>query len=301
MNRRLLLSIILCGLFATSLPCAARAADEKKTEAKPSRILYITQSKGFKHGSVNRPEGKLAPSEMAMIQLGESTGLFTVDCSQDAEADMTKENLKNYDIVAFYTTGDLPITQENREYFLNEWLKEKGHGFLGFHSALDTYKDYAPYYEMAGGTFISHPWGSGSKVTLINHDPENPLVKPFGNDFEIQDEIYMYRNWKPENCRVLLSLDYAKSPTGSGVNAKFGYHVPVCWAKNWGEGKVYVNNLGHNEKTWTNEVFLDSVTNAVKWVRGDVEGAADPNPDVSAKMEEKSKQDTVDHGFKVNK
>ena len=47
--------------------------------------------------------------------------------------DFTKENLQNYDIVLFYTTGDeqLPIAEDALEYFLNDWLKQKGHGFIG--------------------------------------------------------------------------------------------------------------------------------------------------------------------------
>ena len=75
-----------------------------------------------------------------MTQLGQQTGLFQVHCTQDAAADFTRENLKNYDIVMFYTTGDLPIKHEDLEYFLNDWLKQKGHGFIGFHSATDTYR-----------------------------------------------------------------------------------------------------------------------------------------------------------------
>jgi type 1 glutamine amidotransferase len=126
--------------------------------AEKTRVLMLTQSKGFTHGSVNRQGRELAASEIAMIQLGQTTGLFTVDCTQDAESDMTPENLRNYDIVMFYTTGDLPISEPNREYFLNEWLKQKGHGFIGFHSATDTYHNYKPYWDMVGGTFNGHPW-----------------------------------------------------------------------------------------------------------------------------------------------
>ncbi|MEZ6056628.1 MAG: ThuA domain-containing protein [Planctomycetaceae bacterium] len=264
----------------------------------PARILFVTQSKGFKHGSVNRKENELSPAEIALTQLGQQTGLFKVDCTQDA-SDINKANLENYDIVAFYTTGDLPIADADKDYFFNDWLKQKGHGFMGFHSAADTYHKYEPYYTLVGGTFIGHPWGSGSKVTLTNHEPNHACVAAFGQDFVIQDEIYMYRNWKPENCRVLLSLDYSKSPTGGEINTEHGYHVPVCWVKNWGEGKMYFNNLGHNEKTWATEAFLDSITAAVQWIRGQKEAPAEPNPSVSAAQEEKAKSDAVKYGFKI--
>lgn len=266
--------------------------------AEPStRVLFVTQSKGFTHGSVRRPADTLAPAEIALIQLGEQTGLFKVDCTQDCEADFTRENLANYDVVAFYTTGNLPIAEADLKYFFEEWLPAEGHGVLGFHSAADTFHNYEPYWDMIGGTFIGHPWGAGNRVTLISHEPEHPLVAPFGESFEIQDEIYMYRHWQPEKVRVLLSLDYAQSPTKGKVKTEFGYHVPVCWVKEYGEGRVYFNNLGHREETWTRPEFLQSITQAVKWIRGDIEANATPNPEVSAAQEKKAQHDFVEGGF----
>ena len=51
---------------------------------KPARVLFVTQSIGYRHGSVTRPDGELAPAEIAMIQLGQQTGRFEVDCTQDS-------------------------------------------------------------------------------------------------------------------------------------------------------------------------------------------------------------------------
>jgi len=275
--------------------CQVKPADAAD---KPVRILFVTQSVGFKHGSVTRPEGKLAPAEVALIQLGQQTGRFEVDCTQDVAADFTKANLANYDIVAFYTTGDLPIAETDRDYFFKEWLPKKGHGVLGFHSAADTFHEYEPYWDMIGGTFISHPWNSKSTVTFTNHEPDNVLVKSFGPELVIEDEIYMYRHKQPEKIRVLLSLDYSKSPTSNEVPTEFGYHVPLCWIRQIGDGKVYFNNLGHNETSWTNQAYLDSIANAVEWIRGTKEVDATPNPEVSAAQEEKSAHDFVAGGFK---
>ena len=291
MSRSAFLRFVFVALLGLVISAVADAAD------KPARVLFVTQSIGFRHGSVTRPEGQLAPAEIAMIQLGQQTGHFEVDCTQDCAADFTEENLRNYDIVAFYTTGDLPIAEADRDYFFQEWLPKKGHGVLGFHSAADTFHEYEPYWDMMGGTFIKHPWNSGSTVTLINHDPDNVCVQPFGQDFVIKDEIYMYRHWQPEKVRVLLSIDYSRSPTKNSVPTQFGYHVPVCWIKEIGEGRVYFNNLGHNEASWTNKAYLDSIANAIDWIRGVEEADATPNPDVSAAMEQKSQDDFEPGGF----
>jgi uncharacterized protein len=270
---------------------SAFAADSTKEEAAPkknARILMVTQSAGFKHGSVTRPKDNLtalAPAERAMLDLGISSGLFRVDFTQDVAKDVTKEALDNHDIVLFYTTGDLPFADDVRDYLFNVWVKQKGHGFIGTHSAADTYHNYQPYWEMLGGTFIEHPWGSNQTVTVTVHDPQHPVSKPWGAEFEIKDEIYRFKNWQPEKVRVLMSLNMAKT------NLKKPYHVPIAWVKNYGDGKVLHMSLGHREDVWTNEKYMQSLLGGIKWILGLEPGDATPNPEVSAAQEAKAKAD----------
>lgn len=276
MRFQLILTTCLLALFCLVTSSAANA------ETGKTRILMLTQSKGYTHGSVKRGQAELAPAEVAMVQLGKQSGLFTVDCTQDAAADFTKENLKNYEVVVFYTTGMLPIKEADMQYFLNDWLKQKGHGFIGFHSATDTYKSYEPYWDMVGGSFNGHPWNANNTVSITVHNPEHPAMKPFGKEFQIKDEIYQYKNWQPEKVHVLMSLNMEK------CNPKRPYHVPVAWAKDWGQGKVFVNNLGHNPGTWANPAFQKSVIGAIKWIRGDTPSAVPVNPELSKEQEAKA-------------
>jgi type 1 glutamine amidotransferase len=266
----------LAMLFGLTLPSLCHAQ---------ARLLFVTQSKGFKHGSVTRKAEQLSPSELAVTKLGVETGLFRADVTQDCEKDFTKEKLKNYDIVMFYTTGDLPIDKETLDYFFNEWLKTKGHGFIGAHSAADTFHNYEPFWDMIGGTFNGHPWNAGDTVTISVHDASHPASKPWGDEFEIKDEIYQFKNWQPEKVRVLMSLNMAKT------KLKKPYHVPVLWVKEYGEGKAMHMSLGHNEAVWENPKYLESLAGGVKWILGKEEGNAKPNPEVSAEQEKKAKAD----------
>jgi type 1 glutamine amidotransferase len=275
--------LILCmaGLAAVA---ALFVGSDVFAEDKKAKVLFVSQSAGYRHGSVNRGKKELAPAEIAMTQLGQQTGLFEVHCTQDCAADFTKENLQNYDMVFFYTTGKLPIAEADLDYFFKEWLTQKGHGVVGFHSATDTFKDYKPYWDMIGGSFNGHPWGSGTTVTIAVHEPDHPAMKAFGgSEFQIKDEIYQYKNWQPEKVRVLMSLDMSKCKPSKP------YHVPVAWVKNFGEGRMFYTNLGHNPGTWTDKRFLSSVTGGIRWVRGLEEADATPNPKVSAKEEAKAK------------
>lgn len=289
MNRRLFLTTFAA--LAATVPAFAFPQDSDKkaspeggsADRKP-RVLFITQSQGFRHGAVTRKEGQLAPAEIAMRQLAQQTGELEIDVTQDAAAFFTKEKLANYDVVMFYTTGDLPISKEARDYFFDEWLRQPGHGFVGVHSASDTFHNYEPYWDMVGGTFIEHPWQWNAEITLAVHDPDHPTMKPFGGaSVDWIDEIYIYKNWQPEKVRVLMSLDMEKTAL------KRPFHVPVAWVKEYGQGRVYYNNLGHNDGTWTEKPFLDSLLAGILWTSGRTDGPAEPNPELSAEQEAKAK------------
>ena len=269
---------LAAGAALTISPWMSFAEDKPK-----AKMLMLTQSAGFKHGSVSRKGTDLSPSEIAITQLGQQTGLYTVHCTQDAAADFTKANLQNYDIVFFYTTGNLPIKREDLDYFFKEWLPAKGHGFLGAHSSSDTYHNEQLYWDMIGGTFNGHPWNAGETVTVAIHDQKFPAMIPFGAEFQIKDEIYQYKNWQPEKVHVLASLDMSKCKT------KAPYHVPVAWAKEYGAGRVFYNNMGHNPETWANPTVVKSWEAAIRWVMGLEQADVTPNPEVSKAEEEKAK------------
>ncbi len=283
--RFLLLALCAIGV----IPSVTATAQEG---AKKARVLMVTHSKEFTHGPVKRKGTDLALSEVSITQLGQQSGLFTTNCTQNM-ADFNKENLQNYDIVCFYTQAAAPlgIKQEDAEYFTNVWLKQKGHAFVGFHSATDTARNEDPkeawYREMIGGTFNGHPWNAGELVTVTVHDTKHPSTKHLGDEFQIKDEIYQYKHWKPENVHVLLSLNMAKCTT------KAPYQVPVAWVKNWGEGKIFYSNLGHNDSTWADKRFQQHVEGGFRWVLNLETGDATPNPDVSAAQDKKSKEDAA--------
>jgi hypothetical protein len=265
---------------------------------KPPRLLFVTKSFGFKHDVVNRKSNSLSMAEQTVVDWGVSSNLFRADCSQDAAKDLTKEILQNYDVVMFYTTGPRnkwPLDDSALEYLFNDWVEQKGHGFIGVHSAADTLADYKPYWEMLGASFNDHPWTSGSNVTVTVHDPDHPFCKPWGTEFTIKDEIYQFKNWQPENVHVLMSLDIGHSVFTPDVNkrVKEPYHIPIAWCKQYGEGKVLYMSLGHNEAVWANARFRDSMLGGIQWVLGQVRGDATPNPEVSAAELEKGKADVA--------
>ena len=257
---------------------------------RPARILFVTQSAGYRHSTVTRKETDLSHAERTMKQLAASSGEFRVDCTQDVENDFKPELIENYDIVMFFTTGKmfkedqrLPIPRETLDWFLNDWLKQPGHGFFGVHSAADTYEDYEPYWDMIGGSFNGHPWTSNTTVTITVHEPTHPAAKPWGDEFVITDEIYQFKHWQPEKVRVLMSLNMAKT------ELKKPYHVPVLWVKQYGQGRAMHMSLGHREDVWSNPKYQESLLGGVRWLLGREAGDATPNPELSEAEDAKAK------------
>ncbi len=266
------------------------AASEPQASATTPRILLVTQSAGFQHSTVTRKPGELSHCERVMNELALKSRAFRLDCTQDVANDFTPELVKNYDVVMFFTTGDLPIPEATREWFLNDWLKTKGHAFLGVHAAADTYHNYQPFWDMIGGTFNGHPWTSESTVTIKVNDPDHPASQPWGTQpFTITDEIYQFKNWQPEKVRVLMSMDVAKSLPEAKADIQAPYQVPILWVKNYGAGRVMHMSLGHREDVWSNPTYQESLLGGIRWLLGQEEGDATPNPEVSAEEEAAAK------------
>jgi len=289
MNVSMRVFLLACFFSLIALACV-KWSSLQAAEPQP-RVLMLTESKGFVHAPVKRTEGELAPSEVAMRQLSLDSGAFTLELSQDASTAITKENLKRFDVVLFYTTGKLPIKDDEMNYFVNVWLKQPKHGFIGIHSATDTLKDDPRYVELVGGSFNGHPWTQNTKVAMTVHEPSHPTVAAFGKALLMPEEIYQYSQFVPENVRVLMSLDM------SGSDVKRPYHVPVAWVRSWGEGRIFYNNMGHRPDTWTNKQFLDSVLSSIRWTAGLTDGPTAPNPELSAAQQEKAKKDCAAVGI----
>ena len=78
LSRIVMLSVVALAALAQATFVGAQDSTKK------ARVLMVTQSKEFTHGPVKRKGEELALSEVAITQLGMTTGLFTVHCTQNA-------------------------------------------------------------------------------------------------------------------------------------------------------------------------------------------------------------------------
>jgi hypothetical protein len=222
--------------------------------ARKGKLLYMTLTKGFHHQS-------LELSKQIVKEIGEKSGAFDTTVTEEVGA-FTKENLNNYDAVMFNTTGELPMTDEEKSA-LADFIRS-GHGFVGVHSATDTFYTWGTYGDIIGGWFNDHPWHE--MVTIDVVDPTSHLVSALGNSFQIKDEIYQISDFKAETSHVLLQLDPKSVNTQKeGVHIRY-YGWPVAWTRTFGKGRVYYNSLGHEEAVWNDPRYQEMLSNGIRWV-----------------------------------
>lgn len=252
--------------------------------AQPVRILYINKSEGFEHSPVHQENGAPSYSENILNKLVQAMG-GTLTTSKDA-ALVNAENLKNYDVVIFYTQGDLtkpgekdagkPMVEANVQELL-DWVKAGG-GFIALHAGTDSFRsgkdgEPTPYTKMVGGEFRTH--GPQFKGTLKTVDAAHPIMAGQPAEWKVMEEWYLHRNFNTETMHVLAVLDPGlASKVAPDYNCAT---IPMIWCSVYGEGRVFVNAMGHREDVWDHENYQNTLVNGIKWVNGEGEALADPN------------------------
>ena len=112
--------------------------------AAPLRVLYFTKSAGYEHSAIKQVDGQPSYSANVLAALGAKHGLvFT--CSK-AGSLFSPQYLAQFDVVFFYTTGDLctvgtdgqpAMTAAGKQALLD--YVQGGGGFVGVHSSSDTF------------------------------------------------------------------------------------------------------------------------------------------------------------------
>ncbi len=246
----LALTLGLLGVLALS-GCAS------SQPSTPKHVLVVTTTTGFRHSSI-------PTAEKVIGELAQQSGAFTVDYARvnnnapefrgaDGKPDKAKYEsairavlaekmsaaaLRNYDAVIFAnTTGNLPLPDP--QAFV-DWVKS-GKGFVGMHSATDTFHGFPPYIEMIGGEFLMHK--AQVSVDAINQDPQCAACRHLPATWTVFDEIYILKNFDRAKVHGLLGLE-------QHPNDKTPGDYPIAWIKNYGQGRVFYTSLGHREDVW---------------------------------------------------
>ena len=248
---------------------------------RPKRLLAIGDQhrKDYQHDAVSHA---LATIE----RLGRESGAYLTDIRTDTQA-LTKHpiafaektvlskpnyrTLNDYDAVFFYTIGELELTPQQKADFLS-FIRDDGKGFIGAHSANDTFFTWPEFGEMIGGYFDDHPWDVFDAPVIVEA-PDFPAMKAFPARFTIRDEIYQVKNFSRDKVRVLARLDADKLNFNNTRVHRKDRDFPVAWARQYGKGKVFYSTFGHSDESWDRKDVQQMYLEAIRWSMGLVKGS----------------------------
>ena len=239
----------LGGLLAVAIVIASISVSSGvgRAEPQPRTVLVLTQTLGYHHASI--PAAKAAVRGIA-ARNGHIRLVFL-----RSAAELTQSRLAGASAVMFLlTTGELPMTTADKRALVA--FVRNGGGLIGFHSATDMFHHWPGDIRMIGAEFSHHP--APSTQQLIVEDPNTPATRGLAQTFSLTEEFYVFKHDPRPHVHVLVRLD-----TGPG-----GPDRPLVWCRQYGQGRVYYDALGHFAATWSNPIQLTLASGGIAWATG---------------------------------
>lgn len=193
--------------------------------------------------------------------------------------------ISKYQVVIFLDTR--PDSLNQRMAF--QRYMEKGGAWMGFHFSAfaltpSEYPQNWNWYHnqfLGSGEYVSNTWRPTSALLKVE-DKNHPAIKNLPGIFKSSpNEWYRWKNdlRKNKNIKILLSIDTASFPLGTGPKAyeiwDSGYY-PVAWTNV--KYKMVYFNMGHNDIdyesgsnkelsfTFSNEIQNTLILNSLLWL-----------------------------------
>jgi len=250
----------------------------------PKNILFLSTSEAYAHSVIKQEGGHRSIADRVLGELAAKAGArFT--SSKDASL-LNARDLADYDLVMFYTCGELdkpnmegaPVMGEDGMAALSDWIQSGG-GLIGLHATTYISEDPdpapCPFVQILGAEFRTH--GDEFEGVLEVVDPSHPAMSSIPTQWKLFEEWYLFKKLDVATMHVLAILDPGPERAKQEL-----YNIPSCpiiWCSALGAGRCYFNALGHREDVWSNPVFQNSLLDAMGWAMGEGETQAEPNYD----------------------
>jgi type 1 glutamine amidotransferase len=225
-------------------------------------LLFVTQVAPYSSGPAG-VHGVLDQAAVGVAQVAELAGLRArrVDDVRELERDA----LDGARVLALFTIGETPWSTEQRATIVRR-LRAGALSVVAIHSATDACYGWDDYGRVVGARFAGHPWTQ--TVTLDVVDPSHPATAHLGSSWVWHDEVYQFRDLRPD-ARVLLRVrDGELDPAAPGATAAPSGH-PVSWCFTEGAGRVFSTSLGHFPSAWEHPAYLQHLAGGLRSVLGD--------------------------------
>jgi uncharacterized protein len=210
------------GMLAAVLAAAALAQPQ---------VLVVTETRGFVHDSI--------PAAKAMVASLPYRTTFL-----NGARELTARRLRTADAVVFLnTSGELHLNAAGKRRLLA--YVRNGGGFIGTHSAADTFHGWPAFQRMLGAEFLGHPPPGPGRVDVVDRAFTST------RSFAITEEFYAFRARAKRH-----------------VIARIHDGAPLVWSRHYGRGRVFYDALGHFIATWSDAHQRALVADGLRWAIG---------------------------------
>ncbi len=229
--------------------------------ARPT-LLYVTQVAPYRHGPAG-VHGVLDQSATALDQLAEAAGLDF--CRVPDVRRLETSALGGARIVALFTIGETPWSDDQRAALLAA-VRAGSTSVVAVHSATDSCYGWDDYVRLVGARFDGHPWTK--RCTLEVTDPAHPAVAHLGPAWPWHDEIYRFRELRPDARVLLRAREDELDPQAAAGEPVPPFGFPLSWCFTEGAGRVFSTSLGHFPHAWENPDYLRHLAGGLGWSLG---------------------------------
>jgi type 1 glutamine amidotransferase len=232
-------------------------------------LLYVTQVAPYRDGPAG-VHGVLDQSATAMAELAEASGLG-FHRVPDVRA-LDPSELEAATVVALFTIGETPWSPAQQTLLLDA-VRTGRTSVLAVHSATDSCYSWDEYGRLVGARFDGHPWTQ--RCTLDVVDATHPAVAHLGTTWSWHDEVYTFRDLRPDATVLLRARPDELTDSGDGADRSepaFGY--PLSWCFTEGDGRVFSTSLGHFPHAWESPEYLRHLAGGLDWL---MEATAEPS------------------------
>jgi type 1 glutamine amidotransferase len=225
----------------------------------PENMLIVTQVAPYADGPAG-VHGVLGQATAALAQLAEMADLRPVVV--DDVRDLSPHQLASAGVLALFTIGETPFSTSQQEAALGAW-RAGGLGVLGVHSATDACHTWPAYGSVIGARFDGHPWTQEFAIDVV--DREHPATAHLDAQWQWRDEIYLFRDLRPD-ARVLLRLaaDQVDLTVPGGRVPDGGF--PLAWCHTEEQGRTFYTALGHFPGAWETPAYLRHLAGGLAWL-----------------------------------
>jgi uncharacterized protein len=230
-------------------------------------MLIVTQVSPYVDGPAG-VHGTLPQAVTALCELADLAGLTPVPVS-DVRA-VSPDLLAAAGVLALFTIGETPWSPEQKEAAFASW-RSGNLRVLGIHSATDASHTWPEYGTFVGARFDGHPWTQDFAIDVV--DPGHPATAHLGARWPWHDEVYLFRDLRPD-ARVLLRLadDQVDLAAPGGRVPDCGF--PLAWCIEDGPARSFYTALGHFPLAWELPVYLRHLAGGLAWLEARAEARA---------------------------